>query len=203
MERLGGRHRWAAGVSDESQTFSLPLSSAQNTHPFLMELLETESRRWLCLVLKIGPLFPVFGPHPGKVLGIFIWGGGSVGEGEEWDRGILDGERPLSGRIASAAGGSRLLLAGGRGALSQTNSVLVAAESLAFLCNQSLTPKWESLHTCSVPGILGQEQAVPQALTRDPESFVACLVGEQTEFPTRRAGSGNPAPPSSRLESGR
>lgn len=57
--------------------------------------------------------------------------------------------------------------------------------------------------TCPVPGILGQEQAVPLALTRDPESFVACLVGEQTEFPTRRAGSGNPAPPASRLESGR
>lgn len=98
MEKLGGRHRRAAGVSDESQTISLPLSSVQNTHPFLMELLETESRRWLCLVLKIGPLFPVFWATPGEGPGNFHlgwwvgWGGG-----EEWDRGILGGERPLSG----------------------------------------------------------------------------------------------------------
>lgn len=82
MEGLGGRHRQAAGVSDESRP-SVSLSSAQNTHPSLMELLETESRRWLGLVLKIGPLFPILGPHPGKVLGIFIWGGRSVGGGDE------------------------------------------------------------------------------------------------------------------------
>lgn len=81
-------------------------------------------RRWLCLDLKTGPLFPIFWATPGESPGNFHLG--VVGRLGEWDCGILDRERPLSGRIASFhCWRPPYLLAGRRRALSQTNLVFL------------------------------------------------------------------------------
>lgn len=161
-------------------------------------------RRCLCLVLKIAPLFPIFGPHQEKVLGIFIlgwwvgWGNGTAGSWAE--------SAPSQAELPRSTAGRPLRVACRSESSFPDKLGVSAAETWFFYATNTLLPRDSDCTTngtCPVPTVPSREhaQAVPQALSRDLESFaVLCLV---EQFPTRSVRSGKPAPPAPRLGTGR